>query len=85
VEPVFKKFWGYRVKIDMSGDGLVSWANYWLVICVVSYGSLWGMMVGSVICLFIHSFGFRIYLVVPGSDLRGSEFPGSEGIVQLVW
>jgi len=81
VEPVFKKFWGYRVKIDMSGDGLVSWANYWLVICVVLYGSLWGVMVGSVIHLFVHSFGFGIYLVVPGSDLRGSGFPGPKGMV----
>jgi len=70
-KPILKEFWGYGVKISMTRDRLVSWANYWLVICVVLYGLLWGVLVGLVVHLFVHIFCFGVYLVVPGSDLRG--------------
>jgi len=69
VEPVLEEFWGYWVEADVIGDGLVGWVAVWSVVCVVSYGVLWGVLVGSAIHLFIHHVGVGIYLVVPSLDL----------------
>jgi len=69
VEPILEEFWGYWVKADVVWDGLVGWVADWSVVYVVSYGALWGVLVGLVVRLFVHHFGFGIYLVVPSSDL----------------
>jgi len=57
------------VKADVIRGGLVGWVADWLVVCVMSYGALWGVLVGLAIHLFIHCVGVGIYLVVPSSDL----------------